>query len=659
MDPIEQKIGQVFGSGDLMRTQGARDAGVRMLFIQILIFAIFLFLIQGFWQLQVIEEDVYAARATANHIKSLPILAPRGNILDRDRRIIVDNRSSFNVILSRAGLNENVLPPIADGLGVDAGELQARLNRFRNRARYEPIIVKEGLSSGEVAFVEAHRNMLGYPDMELIREQRRLYPANGVAAHLVGYVGEVSERELDTLEYARYNEGDVIGKFGVERSYNNILMGEDGKRQVVVDNRGNHRYNIGQKPARPGRDLELTIDLDLQVVAELAMEGRRGAVVALDPRNGEVLAMVSRPTFDPNRLTGRIRAEDWRHIVNDPFNPLMNRATQAQLAPGSTFKPIIAIAALEEGLIDENFRVTCGGGGNFYGRYFKCHKRGGHGTVSLRSALAQSCDVYFYTVGNMLGIDKIAEYSRMAGFGAKTNIDLPHEVAGTVPDTRWKMELYRQKWYAGETISVAIGQGALTVTPLQLAHAIGGLAMGGVWYQPHVVKSETGEVPVRKATWDIENVRKVVGGTFAVVNEGGTGMRARIPGIPVCGKTGTSQVISNEALATVTNKDDYKDNAWFFGFAPCDAPEIVVAVLFEAGEHGNLAGPIVRDVIKAHFDKKTRTEISGRSAAPLETASRGALPSRANPASDSALSRSNDGQRSAEVRRATTDGAPQ
>lgn len=231
MQPIERNIGKVFGAGDLMRTTSARGAGVRMLLFQVAVFAVLLFLLQGFWQLQVIDADVYAARADENHIKSLPILAPRGNILDRDRRIIVDNRSSFNVILSRIGLNEAVLSPIADGLGVDAAELQARLNRFRNRARYEPIIVKEGLSSGEVAFVEAHRQMPGYPDMELIREQRRLYPAGGIASHLVGYVGEVSERELDTLEYARYNEGDVIGKFGVERSYNHVLMG--GGRQAA------------------------------------------------------------------------------------------------------------------------------------------------------------------------------------------------------------------------------------------------------------------------------------------------------------------------------------------------------------------------------------------------------------------------------------------
>lgn len=622
MHGFPDSFGRVFGSGAVFAREDRRGIDFRISLFQYVVFAAFLFLIAGFWQLQIVEADAYAARANDNHIKSLPILAPRGKILDRDRRVIVDNRSSFSVVLSREGVRDGALRAIADGLGVDATELQSRLNRFAKRARYEPIIVKDQLSSGDIAFVEAHRRMPNYPDMELIREQRRLYPSTGIAAHLIGYVGEVSERELDTLEFARYSEGDIIGKSGVERTHNDILMGVDGKRQVVVDNRGNHRYRIGEKPAVNGKDLTLTIDLDLQVVAELAMDGKRGAVVALDPRNGELLAMVSRPTYDANSLSGRIRAEDWRMIVNDPFNPLLNRAIQAQLAPGSTFKPIIAIAGLEEGVIDENFRVSCSGGATFYGRYFKCHKRGGHGSVSLRTALAQSCDVYFYTVGNMLGIDRIAKYAQMAGFGSRTGIDLPHEASGTVPSSRWKLENYRQKWYAGETISVAIGQGALTVSPIQLAYSMGGLANGGVWYPPHIVKAETGKVEPRKAKWDPEHVKSVVGGLYAVINEGGTGIRGRIPGIPVCGKTGTAQVASNTLVSATKNPDLYKDNAWFFAFAPCDHPEIVVAALFEAGEHGNLAAPIVRDVIKAYFDKKERVEISKSGPARMQTVSR-------------------------------------
>lgn len=620
MQDLPNSITKVFGSGATFAREDRRGLDLRLAIFQYCVFAVFLFLIAGFWQLQIVEADAYEARANENHIKSLPILAPRGKILDREKRVIVDNRSSFSVVLSREGVQEAALRSISDGLGVDAAELLARLNRFRTRARYEPIIVKEQLSSGEVAFVEAHRRMPNYPDMELIREQRRLYPSTGIAAHLVGYVGEVSERELDTLDFARYSEGDVIGKSGVERTHNSVLMGEDGKRQVVVDNLGNHRYRIGEKPAKSGQDLMLTVDLDLQVVAELAMEGKRGAVVALDPRNGEILAMVSRPTYDANRLSGRIRAEDWREIVNDPFNPLLNRAIQAQLAPGSTFKPLMAIAGLEEGVIDENFRAHCGGGATFYGRFFKCHKRGGHGSVDLRTAMAQSCDVYFYTVGNMLGIDKIAKYAKLAGLGQRTGVDLPHESSGTVPSTRWKMENFRQKWYAGETISVSIGQGALTVSPIQLASSIGGMAIGGKWFEPHVVRDETGKRPPRDAHWDPEHVHQVVDGMYAVVNGGGTGGRARIAGVPVCGKTGTAQLISNDGLAKVDNPEFYKDNAWFVGFAPCEKPEIIVVSLFENGEHGPEAAPIVRDVLKAYFDKKRREILTQRPQAPVQTA---------------------------------------
>jgi penicillin-binding protein 2 len=397
-------------------------------------------------------------------------------------------------------------------------------------------------------------------------------------------------------------------------------MGVDGQRRVVVDNLGRERQVIGIQEATPGQDLQLTLDLDLQAVAELAMEGRRGAVVALDPRNGEVLAMVSRPAFDPNKFAGRIRSGDWRALVEDPERPLLNRAIQAQLAPGSTFKPVVALAGLESGAIDPDFTVHCPGGATFYGRYFKCHLRGGHGAVSLYRGLVQSCDVYFYNVGNRLGIDKIAEYAELVGFGRKTGIDLPHEAAGLVPSSAWKIRNFRQKWYAGETISVAIGQGALTVTPLQLAYAIGGIAMGGVWHTPHLLK-QAQPAPPRVARFDVNHAVEIVNALYGVVNDGGTGTRARIPGIEVCGKTGTSQLASNAVLKSAKLGEALKDNAWFVGFAPRGTPEIVVVALFEAGEHGYMAAPIVRDVIKAYFDKKARTE-----APPLVAVARASAP---------------------------------
>ncbi|MDW8353373.1 MAG: penicillin-binding protein 2 [Bryobacterales bacterium] len=586
-------------------------AAGKLAILQYVTVGVFLFLISGFWNLQVRNPEWYSELAERNRIKALPILAPRGKILDRDGRVIVDNHSSFSVVVSRDQLRPESVRLIAAGLHLDAEQLWRRVDGFRERPHYEPIVLKNQLSPGELAFVEAHRSTPGFPEMELIHSQQRLYPRHGLAAHLIGYVGEVSEAELNTLEFARYKPGDVVGKAGVERQYNEVLMGVDGQRQVIVDSRGRVRQVFGLEEAIPGKNLRLTIDLDVQAVAELAMEGRRGAVVALDPRNGEILAMVSRPSFDPNRFAGRIRPDYWKQLVEHPETPLLNRAIQAQLAPGSTFKPFVAIAALDSGVIDEGFTVFCRGGAHFYGRFFKCHVKGGHGAVDLHRAIAQSCDVFFYRVGDRLGIDRIAEYAELFGLGKKTGVDLPHEAAGLVPSTRWKVRTFRQKWYAGETISVAIGQGALTVSPLQLAYAVGGLAMGGVWYTPHVVQGAARPKPVKQIRLEPDQLARVVAGMSAVVNEGGTGTRARLPGVEVCGKTGTAQLASNQALKNSKLAQTLKDNAWFVGFAPCESPEIVVAALFEAGEHGHLAAPIVRDVIKAYLDKKARKEASG------------------------------------------------
>ena len=422
----------------------SRLASGKMAFFQWITVGVFLFLLSGFWKLQVQNPSYYQEAAERNRIKSLPILAPRGKILDRDGRVIVDNQSSFRLILSRENLKEEHLKPIAEGLDIDYNDLLARLRRFASRPRYEPIPIKEELTPSDLAFVESHRDAETFPEMELIQSQRRLYPEGGFSAHLLGYTGEISENELYSPEFAKYDPGDIIGKAGIERQYNDWLTGVDGSRQVVVDNRGREHEVLGLKEAVPGKDLQLTIDLDLQAVAELAMEDKRGAVVALDPRTGEVLAMVSRPAFDPNKFTGRIRNADWKAIMDDPGNPMLNRAIQAQLAPGSTFKPIIAMAGLEQGVIDDNFRVHCAGGATFYGRYFKCHLKSGHGTVDVHKAITQSCDVFFYTVGNRLGIDHIAEYAEMAGLGEKTGIDLPNEAEGVVPSTRWKLRNFRQ-----------------------------------------------------------------------------------------------------------------------------------------------------------------------------------------------------------------------
>ncbi len=571
-----------------------------------------LWLLAGFWQLQVQSPEVYEQRAERNRIKSRPLHAPRGKILDREGRILVDSRPNFKVLMSGAEARPQHLALIAEGLNISRERLEVQLRRLResDAPGYRAVILKENLTPGHVAFVEAHK--AEFQELELLRSQNRLYPTDGLASHLIGYVGEINDRELEQVEFVLAEPGAEVGKAGVERQYNNALTGSDGSRVVVVDSRGRERGFLGSDPARPGSDVHLTIDLDLQVVAELAMRGRKGAVVALDPRNGEILALVSSPNYFPDKFVGGISVHDWRRLTGNPDKPLLNRAIQAQLAPGSVFKPVVAVAALESGVIDTDFTVQCQGGASFYGHYFRCHKRDGHGEVNLYQALVHSCDVFFYTVGNKLGINRIAEFAERVGFGRPTGIDLPHEEEGIVPSPGWKLRHFREKWYAGETISVTIGQGALTVTPLQVAYAIGGLASGGVWYQPRLVSTahrkavrDDYEPPApRIVRLHKKSIEAVVKGLWGVVNAGGTGGRARLAGYNVCGKTGTAQLVSNRS--PVSGDRDLRDNAWFVGFAPCRSPEIVAVALFEHGEHGHLAAPIVRDVLKAYFDKQRR-----------------------------------------------------
>jgi penicillin-binding protein 2 len=581
-----------------------KTAAGKIAVFQYLVVAIFVFLVAGFWKLQVQNPDLYSEAAERNRIKSTPILAPRGKILDRDGRVIVDNKASYSLLLNRDQIKWEHLPAIADALQLDYGELA---NKIRRMGSSPQIIIKDQLTRDEIAFVESHRDISSFPEMQLIQAWRRQYPQDGFAAHAVGYVGEISESELNLPGFIDYHQGDVIGKDGIERQYDQVLRGIDGQQRVLVDNMGHERQIEDPQKAVPGKDLRLNLDLDLQAVAELAMADKRGAVVALDPRNGEVLALVSRPAYDPNKFTGRISRTDWNQIASDPFKPLMNRAIQAEFAPGSTFKPFVALAGLESGVIDDKTEFHCPGGASFYGHYFACwrQKQGGHGAISLHRAIAQSCDVFFYNVANKLGIDRIAHYAELGGFGHKTGIDLPNERESTMPSTKWKMRMFRQKWYAGETISVGIGQGALTASPLELAAAEGGLAVEGRWYQPHVVRT-TGPKLLRTANLSQENISQIVSGMYGVVNEGGTGRAAQLPNIKVCGKTGTAQLASNQLLKGTKLGQSMKDNAWFIGFAPEETPEIVVVALFENGEHGDRAAPIVRDVLKAYFDKKAR-----------------------------------------------------
>jgi penicillin-binding protein 2 len=567
-------------------------------------------LLLGFWKLQVIDSDKYGQMAERNRVRSIPIIAPRGRMLDRDGRVLVDNYPSFSVLLLRDDPAEvdKDLPAIADGLGLSLDDIKEQLNNTKNLPTFQPIVIKPEATPADVAFIESHRADI--PLLEMLMVHRRRYLPGGFMAAASGYVGEVSEQQIEAGN-GKYRPGDVAGKSGLEREYNDLLVGTDGMRRVVVNSLGKEmkEMRLTQQEAIPGKQIQLTIDYDLQEVAEQAMEGKKGAVVALDPRTGEVLAFVSRPAPDPNDFAVRISKEEWQALNEDPDHPLMNRVTQAQLAPGSVFKIVMATAMLESKVPPESFTAFCPGYANFYGRMFKCHifGKGGHGVVNLHSAIVHSCDVFFYNVGMRMGIDRIAKYAKMLGLGSRTGIDLPSEEPGLVPSEEWVQRVFHHKWYPGSTISVAIGQGAVTVTPLQLAYMIGGVASGGVFKQPHLLKDapHVGEVRVDLAE---DTVEQVTQGMYGVVNEGGTGGAVKLQGIEFCGKSGSAQVMSNTERSRLGKSlSQNKDNAWFVGYAPRRNPEIVVSALVEGGEHGALAsGPIVRDIVKAYYDKKNK-----------------------------------------------------
>jgi len=566
-------------------------------------------LLLGFWKLQVIDSDKYGQMAERNRVRSIPIIAPRGRMLDRDGRVLVDNYPSFSVLLLRddqAEVDKN-LPAIADGLGLSLDDIKEQLNNTKNLPKFQPIVIKPEATPADVAFIESHRADI--PLLEMLMVHRRRYLPGAFMAHATGYVGEVSEQQIEASN-GKYRPGDVAGKSGLERQYNDLLVGTDGMRRVIVNSVGKEMGRLEQQEAIPGKQIQLTIDYDLQQVAEEAMADKKGAVVALDPRTGEVLAFVSRPAPDPNDFAVRISKEEWQRLNEDDDRPLLNRVTQAQLAPGSVFKIVMATAMLESKVPTENFTAFCPGSATFYGRQFKCwvYGKGGHGVVDLHNAIVHSCDVFFYNVGMRMGIDRISKYAKMLGMGSKTGIDLPSEEPGLVPSEEWVQRVFHRKWYPGETISVSIGQGAVTATPLQLAYMIGGLASGGVFKQPHLLK-DAQTVGERRVEIDDSTVEKVTQGMYGVVNEGGgTGAAIRLQGVEFCGKSGTAQVIGEDAKTRFgKGENKFKNNAWFVGYAPRRNPEIAVSVLVEEGGHGaGTSGPIARDIIKAYYDKKDK-----------------------------------------------------
>jgi penicillin-binding protein 2 len=595
-----------------------RIPAVKLTVLQYVVALILVILVSGLWRLQVLGAQNYRALAEANRIRKVPILAPRGKLYDRDGRLLVDNYPSVTCFLVPEQAHDlaSDIPLIAQGLHIDPAQLRATLLRYSHRPKYQPIPLQQDITPDEQAFIAAHRNEL--PELETIEEQRRLYPSNGFAAHLIGYVGEVSEEMLDDPRYAFYQPGDMVGRSGVEESYDAVLRGQDGSRDVIVDSHGRELGALGIEPAVPGKSLRLTIDLDVQEAAEQALGPRNGAIVAIDPHTGEVLALVSRPTFDPNQFAIRIHRNEWNKLIDDPQHPLLDKAIQAQLAPGSTFKIIMSLAGLEEN-IAQALTVNCPGGATFYGRYFACwigaeHHRG-HGAVDILHAIPWSCDVYFYTLAEKLGIEKIAYWAHKVGLGQKTGIDLPNEAAGIVPSEEWKMRNYHQKWFAGETISVGIGQGAVAVTPIQLIRAVAGIASGGVFKRPHVVFPDeipsdlkeyyreqfpgTGDqtIPIDPKIW-----QTITDGMAMATIPGGTAQASHLEGIDFAGKTGTAQIVGHSTMKVATGK--YRADAWFVGMAPRRNPDIAVVVLWQNGADGPFSALIAARVIAAYVNKQ-------------------------------------------------------
>ena len=591
-----------------------RRITIRLVSLQVGVVVAFAALTIGFWFLQIVQQKQYEEMALNNHQRTLALRAPRGVLFDRNGRVLVENRHSFTISIVREHTKdiERTIRLLSAAAGLDPVQVKQIVTRHRGEPTYRPIVVVEDATLAQVAAITARRLDFELPDVVVEEVPTRRYPTDALAAHLFGYVGEANDAQLGD----GINNGSIIGQSGIEKVYNKLLMGTDGAKRVVVNSVGREIRTLEEIPPTEGRRVQLTIDADLQRAAEdgFKLAGFNGAALIMDPRNGEVLSYVSLPAYDPNAFAAGIDRATWASLNTDKLLPLQNRVIQGRYSPGSTFKIVVATAALEEGIVTPDFRVNCSGGATFYGRYYKCWLKGGHGSVDMRHALEQSCNVYFYTLGNMLGVDKIHAMAERLGLHGKTGIDLPNEQDSLVPSTAWKQQRYGQKWYAGETISVAIGQGQVSVTPASMANMMATVANGGTRVTPHVIRAvDEGSgwkmVPppavASRVAFRPETLAALHDGLWLVVNGAGTGNRARIPGADVAGKTGTAQVISIEGRKRARGSDvDLRDHGWFVFFAPKDNPEIAGVIFAEHGEHGYLGAPIAKHVIQTYMAKK-------------------------------------------------------
>ncbi len=585
----------------------------------VLVLVVFGALLVRLWSLQVINGPKYRTQSEHNRIDLRDILPFRGLIFDRNGHRLVDNRPSFML----GAIPEDIRDP--DGLVEDLSRLIAidgvtaekKIRRASRWNRFNPVSIKEDLTRDELARVET--NMFGIPGVMIEVKPRRHCIYKSLAAHLIGYLGEIDRRQLSRDEHKENKLGDFVGKFGIEEKWNRYLNGMRGGQQVEVDASGRILRVLYRKPAEPGYNVCLTIDKDLQMAAEKALNKRAGAIVAMDPRSGEILAMASSPAFDPNDFAKRMDRRGWERLVSNPQFPLQNRATSGQYPPGSIFKVVVALAGLEEGIIDPHEEVFCGGSYRFQGRLYRCWKEKGHGYVDLHRGLVESCDVYFYKMGQKIGIDTIARYAKKLGLGCATGLELGDEKPGLIPDRAWKLRRWHVPWQEGETLSVAIGQSFTLITPIQMARFISALFNGGVVLRPQVTRcigrEGKGEVfqfkPDMLGRWDIreEHMELVKNALTGAVNAPhGTGWRARLDGIRVAGKTGTAQVVAlPEGERSVEEGDvpyKFRDHAWFVAVAPANDPAIALAILIEhSGKGGTVAAPMARDMLESYFSK--------------------------------------------------------
>ncbi len=577
----------------------------------------FVVILARLFYLQIIEGETYRALSENNSIRLQTVDPPRGLIFDAHGKLLVDNRPAFDVTLTPKDARpvQAALERLSRYAPISFDALQLQMILRKGHPPFKPLVIKPDVDRNVLAAIEVSRFDL--PGISIDVKTRRQYIHNRSAAHLLGYLGEVNLDDLKKAENTGLRTGDLIGKFGIEKACDTVLRGKRGGRQVQVNASGQVMRVIKQVDAVPGKNLFLTIHHRLQQLAEALLKDAAGAVVAMDPNNGHVLALASSPSFDPNAFVSGISREAWNALVSNPDHPMENKAIQGEYPPASTYKIITAIAGLEEGVIDENTTFFCPGYYRFGNRSYRCWKKGGHGHMNVVKALTQSCDVFFYQVGQRLGVDRLAKWAHRFGLGSPTGIDIENEAAGLIPTAAWKKRRYGIRWQKGETLSIAIGQGYDLVTPLQQAVMISAVANGGIRYKPLLIRSiqsadgkETADfkknvvdrIRLRRRTLQI--VRKAL---FNVVNtRKGTAWRSRVEGLDICGKTGTAQVVGRKEKGTEKapgNRSKHlKDHAWFVAYAPAEDPRIAVAVLVEHGEHGSsAAAPIARELIRYYL----------------------------------------------------------